>query len=54
MQGTVAANLVEVYRSLGGGWEIRQSGNAGDLIPQETQDEMRARVKYWKTDPNHE
>jgi len=48
VQGTVAANLVEVYRSLGGGWEIRQSGNAGDLIPQETQDEMRARGIYWK------
>ena len=51
MQGTVAANLVEVYRSLGGGWEIRQSGNAGDLIPRETQDEMRARGKYWKAAP---
>ena len=47
IQGTVAANLVEVYRSLGGGWEIRQSGNAGDLIPEETQEEMRARGKYW-------
>lgn len=54
MQGTVAANLVEVYRSLGGGWEIRQSGDAGDLIPQETQDEMRARGKYWKADPKNE
>jgi NodT family efflux transporter outer membrane factor (OMF) lipoprotein len=54
MQGTVTANLVEVYRSLGGGWEIRQSGNAGDLIPQETQDEMRTRGKYWKADPKHE
>jgi hypothetical protein len=43
----VAANLVEVYRSLGGGWEIRQSDNAGDLIPVEIQEEMRARGKYW-------
>lgn len=54
IQGTVAANLVEVYRALGGGWEIRQSGDAGDIIPQETQDEMRARGKYWKADPKHE
>ena len=53
LQGTVAANLVEVYRSLGGGWEIRQSENAGDLIPQETQDEMRARGKYRKAAPKH-
>ena len=54
IQGTVAVNLVEVYRSLGGGWEIRQSENAGDLIPQETQDEMRARGKYWKAAPKQE
>jgi len=54
MQGTVTANLVEVYRSLGGGWEIRQSVDGGDLIPQETQDEMRARGKYWKADPKNE
>ena len=26
---------------------------AGDLIPQETQEEMRARGKYWKADPKH-
>ena len=54
IQGTVAVNLVEIYRSLGGGWEIRQSENAGDLIPQETQDEMRARGKYWKAAPKQE
>jgi outer membrane protein TolC len=47
IQGTVAANLVEVYRALGGGWEIRQSDNAADLIPVEIQEEMRARGKYW-------
>jgi len=51
IQGTVAANLVEVYRALGGGWEIRQSDNAADLIPVEIQDEMRARVKYWEMAP---
>ena len=48
MQGTVAVNLVGVYRSLGGGWEIRLSENAGEIIPQDIQDEMRARGKYWK------
>jgi outer membrane protein TolC len=47
IQGTVAVNLVEVYRSLGGGWEIRQTANAGDLIPEETQEEMRERGRYW-------
>ena len=49
IQGTVAVNLVEVYRSLGGGWEIRQSDNPDDLIPEETWEEMRERVEYWPT-----
>ncbi len=52
--GTVAGNLVDVYRSLGGGWEIRQSENASEIIPQETQDEMRARGTYWKASPKKE
>ena len=47
IQGAVAVNLVEVYRSLGGGWEIRQSDNAYDLIPEETKEEMRERGTYW-------
>ena len=47
IQGTVAVNLVEVYRSLGGGWEIRRSDNPDDLIPEETQEEMRQRLEYW-------
>ena len=47
IQGTVAANLVDVYRSLGGGWEVRQGEKAGDLIPEQTWNEMRERGKYW-------
>ena len=49
IQGTVASNLVEVYRSLGGGWEIRRSDNPDDLIPEETREEMRQRLEYWPT-----
>ena len=45
IQGTVAVNLVGVYLSLGGGWEVRQSANPGDLIPEKTKEEMRARGK---------
>jgi outer membrane protein TolC len=48
IQGTVAVSLVEVYRSLGGGWEIHQSDNIDDLIPEETKGEMRERGKYWR------
>ncbi|MGD8206672.1 MAG: efflux transporter outer membrane subunit [Thiohalocapsa sp.] len=46
-EGSVAANLVDVYRSLGGGWETRTSADPADLIPEETRDEMRDRTKYW-------
>jgi hypothetical protein len=32
---------------LGGAWEIRQSDNAGNPIPEETREEMREGGKYW-------
>ena len=48
VRGTVATNLVGVYRSLGGGWEIRPSQNPLDLIPEETRQEMLERGNYWK------
>ena len=44
IQGTVAANLVGVYLSLGGGWEVRPGEKAGDLIPEQTWKEMRERA----------
>jgi outer membrane protein TolC len=46
-QGSVAANLVDVYRSLGGGWEIRASADPVDLLPEETREEMQDRTGYW-------
>ena len=51
VQGSVAVNLVGVYLSLGGGWEVRQSANAVDLLPEKTKEEMRARGKYWPRPP---
>ena len=47
IQGTVTTNLVDVYRSLGGGWEVRQSQEPLELIPNEVKDEMLERTKYW-------
>ncbi len=47
-QGSVATNLVEVYKALGGGWAIRASANPDDLIPAPTKEQMRKRTKYWK------
>ena len=47
IQGTITTNLVAVYLSLGGGWELRQSENTLDLIPDVTREEMLKRSKYW-------
>jgi NodT family efflux transporter outer membrane factor (OMF) lipoprotein len=46
-RGRVANNLVQVYRSLGGGWETRGEQAPDALLPEETKDEMRNRVKAW-------
>jgi hypothetical protein len=46
-QGTVATNLVEVYRSLGGGWAIREGKTPLELIPENTREEMLERTDYW-------
>jgi hypothetical protein len=47
-EGSLAANMVEVYRSLGSGWQIRSSGNPIDLVPAETHEEMLERNDYWE------
>ncbi len=46
-RGEVAQNLVQVYKSLGGGWELRASSNAVDLLPEATKEQMRQRLKSW-------
>lgn len=46
-RGAVTTNLVDVYKSLGGGWEVRQGQSPVDLIPEETRQEMRERTGYW-------
>ncbi len=47
-QGSVAANLVQVYLALGGGWEIRENRDPVDLLPAATKEEMRERTRAWK------
>jgi NodT family efflux transporter outer membrane factor (OMF) lipoprotein len=47
-KGTVAANLIEIYRSLGGGWEMREGQTPLELIPEETKEEMLERTDYWE------
>lgn len=48
-RGLVATNLVQVYRSLGGGWQIRRGQAPDALLPEATEDEMRSRVKAWNS-----
>jgi hypothetical protein len=47
-QGSVATNLVQVYKSLGGGWQVRSNQDPVALLPVATTDEMRNRTKQWK------
>ena len=46
-QGSVATNLVQVYKALGGGWQIRDEQDPVDLLPATMKDEMRARTGAW-------
>ena len=46
--GTVATNLVEVYKALGGGWEIRDGKDPVDLLPASMKEEMLDRTKAWE------
>jgi outer membrane protein TolC len=46
-RGSVATNLVQVYRALGGGWEIRDNRDPVVLLPDSTKNEMRSRTGYW-------
>jgi NodT family efflux transporter outer membrane factor (OMF) lipoprotein len=43
IQGTIATNLIAMYKALGGGWEHR---NRHDAIPQEIKDKMKARTNW--------
>jgi len=44
-RGSVALNLIALYKALGGGWEIRQGQ---DLLSDENRQQMRSRTD-WKT-----
>ena len=47
-QGSVATRLVQVYKALGGGWEIRKGQDPVELLPGIMKDEMRKRTKTWE------
>jgi outer membrane protein TolC len=47
-QGSVATSLVQVYKALGGGWEIRNGQDPVDLLPDAMKAEMRERTGAWE------
>jgi outer membrane protein TolC len=47
-KGSVALNLVEIYKSLGGGWEIRENKDPVNFLPSAMKDQMQERTKDWK------
>ncbi len=47
-KGNAATNLVGVYKSLGGGWEIREGIAPDLLLPTIIINEMKIRTDYWE------
>ena len=47
-RGEVATNLVQVYRSLGGGWQIRDNQDPVDVLPETLKEQMRERTGAWE------
>jgi NodT family efflux transporter outer membrane factor (OMF) lipoprotein len=47
-RGQVATNLVQVYKSLGGGWQIRDQRDPVDLLPASMKEAMKQRTGAWK------
>jgi NodT family efflux transporter outer membrane factor (OMF) lipoprotein len=46
-RGDVATSLVQVYKALGGGWQIRDDRDPVDLLPADMKEEMIQRTKAW-------
>lgn len=47
-EGSVTTNLVQIYKSLGGGWQIRNNADPVDLLPATTRQEMLQRTDKWE------
>jgi len=47
-QGKMAANLVQVYRALGGGWELRDNRDPVQLLPAAMKEQMKERTGAWE------
>ena len=47
VRGSVAISLVNMYKALGGGWEIRGDRDPVELLPEPMKAEMRERTGAW-------
>ncbi len=48
LEAQSSANLVQVYKTLGGGWEIRENKDPVELLPAAVKDQMLERTKDWQ------
>lgn len=46
--GTIATNLVTLYKALGGGWKLDTERTIEDYLVDEDIQELRSRTKYWR------
>jgi outer membrane protein TolC len=46
-EGSVTTNLVQVYKALGGGWQIRDNRDPVDLLPASIKESMQQRTEAW-------
>jgi NodT family efflux transporter outer membrane factor (OMF) lipoprotein len=47
-RGAVATNLVQVYKALGGGWQVRDNRDPVDLLPASMKERMIERTGAWE------
>jgi outer membrane protein TolC len=46
-EGSVTTNLVQIYKALGGGWQLRDDRDPVDLLPASTKETMIERRDAW-------
>ena len=46
--GAIAADLVNIYKVLGGGWQVGEERSIDDYLSEEDKQELRSRTKYWR------
>jgi NodT family efflux transporter outer membrane factor (OMF) lipoprotein len=47
-EGSVTTNLVQIYKALGGGWQIRDNRDPVDLLPATMKENMKQRTGAWE------